>query len=112
MDFAQKSIHRGNKNVEITKGFEKIAAAHEVSLADGVLSHQLKRFVIDGSKVILLKPQPDQSVEEFAFDDFEVFAIDIVVTTGKGNFRFVSFLYNSFLNILPKKRNNTSSNNL
>jgi methionine aminopeptidase len=92
IEFASKAIHAGNKNSDITKGFEKIAKSYEVSLAEGVLSHQHKRFVIDGAKSILLKSMPDQHLSEFEFEDFSVFSVDVFVTTGKGNFRFV-FLF-------------------
>jgi methionine aminopeptidase len=91
LEFASKAVHAGNKNSDITKGFEKIAKSYEVSLAEGVLSHQHKRFVIDGAKSFLLKSMPDQNISEFEFEEFSVFSVDVFVTTGKGNFRFDLF---------------------
>jgi hypothetical protein len=55
-----------------------------VNLVEGVLSHQLKQFVIDGNKCVLNKPTPDARVEDGEFEENEVYAIDIVVSTGEG----------------------------
>jgi len=54
---------------------------------EGVLSHQMKRFIIDGNKVIINKQTVDQKVEEFEFEDYEVYAVDIVMSTGEGKSR-------------------------
>lgn len=54
---------------------------------EGVLSHQLKKFVIDGNKVIINKQTLDQKVEEFEFQEYQAFAIDIVMSTGEGKSR-------------------------
>jgi len=43
--------------------------------------------VIDGTKVIPNKFVADQAVEEFTFEENDVFAIDIVVSTGQGKTR-------------------------
>lgn len=51
---------------------------------EGVLSHQLKQFVIDGNKVIISVSNPDTKVDEFEFEENEVYAIDIVTSTGEG----------------------------
>jgi hypothetical protein len=39
---------------------------------DGVLSHQMKRFVIDGNKVVINKPSSECKVEECKFEENEV----------------------------------------
>ena len=39
---------------------------------DGTLSHQMKRFVIDGNKVVLNKPTPESKVEDCTFEENEV----------------------------------------
>jgi hypothetical protein len=75
---------------------------------EGILMHQLKRYEIDGEKVRLVlknrqhtfftvllielmslkvivgKMDPDLRVEEFSFEAGEVYAIDIVISTGEG----------------------------
>jgi methionyl aminopeptidase len=42
----------------------------------------MKRFVIDGNQVIINRPEFDQQVEEFTFQLNEVYALDVVMSTG------------------------------
>ena len=51
---------------------------------EGVLSHQLKQFVIDGNKVVLSVANADTKVDDAEFEENEVYAIDIVASTGEG----------------------------
>jgi len=62
----------------------KAVAEFKCNLVEGVLSHQVKRFVIDGNKVILNKTDVEHQVEEHKFELNEVYVIDIVVSTGEG----------------------------
>jgi curved DNA binding protein len=65
----------------------KLAACVEpfgVSLVEGVMSHNMKQFIIDGNKAILNKPSPEHKVDENVFEPNEVYAIDIVVSSGDG----------------------------
>ena len=66
---------------------QKIAEAHGCNLVEGVLSHQLKQFIIDGNKCVLNKPGPENKVEDQTFEENEVYGIDIVVSTGEGKSR-------------------------
>merc|ERR1712060_229785 len=50
----------------------------------GVLSHQLKKHVIDGSRVIISTNTTEEKVEEFEFESNEVYCIDIVMSSGEG----------------------------
>lgn len=59
-----------------------VAEAHGVALVEGVLSHQLKQYVIDGNKCVLARPGPEHRVEDAEFEENEVYAIDIVVRAG------------------------------
>jgi curved DNA binding protein len=79
------NVRPGAKNNDITPLFERAASAFGVNVVEGVLSHQMKRFVIDGNKVILAKTVPgEQAVEEEEFEVNDVFAIDIIMSTGEG----------------------------
>jgi len=62
----------------------KVAADFKVSAVQGVLSHQMKRFIIDGDKVILNRYDVEQKVETITFEPNEVYAVDIVMSTGEG----------------------------
>lgn len=50
----------------------------------------MKQFVIDASKVILSVSNPETRVEEAEFEENEVYAIDIVASTGEGKVRKMS----------------------
>ena len=51
---------------------------------ENVLSHQMKRFVMDANKTIPNKENPDAPAEEVVFEEGEIYAIDIVMSTGEG----------------------------
>jgi len=48
---ATKLIRQGKTNHEVTEAWEAVAGAFKVNMVEGTLSHQMKRFVIDGNKV-------------------------------------------------------------
>eukprot|EP00850_Spirogloea_muscicola_P022800 SM000312S11993 [mRNA] locus=s312:82782:85204:- [translate_table: standard] len=84
LDVAMRLIRPGRKNKEVTEALQKVAAAYGCKLVEGVLSHQMKQFVIDGNKVVLSITNNETRVDEFEFEDNEVYAIDVVMTTGEG----------------------------
>jgi methionyl aminopeptidase len=51
---------------------------------EGVLSHQTKRFVVDGNNVVINKETLEQKVEDVTFEDFDAYTFDIVMSTGEG----------------------------
>jgi len=77
----------GNKNTQVTEVIKAVADQFHVTPVEGVLSHQLKRFVIDGNRVILNREAVDQHAEEFTFEEGEVYSIDIVMSSGEGKTR-------------------------
>lgn len=83
-DIAAKLIRPGNKNKQVSDAIKKVAEAYKVNLVAGTVMHQMKRFVIDGNKVIVLREEDNQKVEECSFEQFEVYAIDVAMTTGEG----------------------------
>merc|ERR1712039_646287 len=51
----------------------------------GVLSHQMKKFVIDGNKTIIGNAEDsEEKVDEFEFEMNEVYSIDVVYSSGEG----------------------------
>jgi len=86
--YAAECVHRlvkpGKKNTEVTEVINKVAEQFKCQVLEGVLSHQMKRFVIDGNKVIISKATLDHKVEEFEFEENQVYAVDIVMSTGEG----------------------------
>merc|ERR1711865_1291628 len=81
---ALAAIKPGCTNSEITAIFARAAEAYNCNVVEGVLSHVMKRHVIDGNKVILSKETSEMKVEEEAIEELDVLAIDIIVSTGDG----------------------------
>jgi curved DNA binding protein len=81
---ALRLVQVGNTNTQVTEAFATIAADFKCKPMQGVLSHQMKKHVIDGDRVILGCETDEQHVEEFEFEMNEVYGIDVVVSTGEG----------------------------
>jgi len=79
---ALRLIKPGHINNEVTEVIQKVTAAYEVNALEGVLSHELKKHLIDGNKVIINKETFEQRVDpqEFAVND--VIALDVFVSSG------------------------------
>lgn len=81
---AIKNVHF--QNYAITDAVQKIASEYKCKPIEGMLSHQLKQFKIDGEKTIIQNPNEAQRKEhekcEFALH--EVYAIDVLISTGEG----------------------------
>ncbi|XP_071697434.1 ERBB-3 BINDING PROTEIN 1 [Rutidosis leptorrhynchoides] len=88
-EVALRLVKPGKKNQEVTEAIQKVAAAYDCKIVEGVLSHQLKQFVIDGNKVVLSVTNPETRVEDAEFEENEVYAIDIVASTGDGKPRLL-----------------------
>jgi len=77
-------LRPGNKNYQVSEMFHKVSQDYHVQCVQGVLSHQLQRFNIDGEKVILNRIDPEHKVAEVEFQIGDVWAIDIVMSTSDG----------------------------
>jgi curved DNA binding protein len=86
-EIAHRLVRPGGTNTKVTAAIAKVAEAFGCSPVEGVLSHQLKRYIIDGTKVILSKADAEQQVEEITFEANEVYSVDIVMSTGDGKTR-------------------------
>jgi curved DNA binding protein len=83
-EVAHRLIKPGNKNTQVSEAIMKCAAQFKCNTLEGVLSHELKHFTIDGEKVIINHPSLEHKVEEFEFEEGQVYAVDIVMSTGEG----------------------------
>jgi len=81
---ATKLIRQGKTNHEVTEAWEAVAGAFKVNMVEGTLSHQMKRFVIDGNKVIIGKRDHAMKVDTAEFQTNEVYSVDICLSTGDG----------------------------
>ena len=82
---AARLIRPGKKAGEVAPVLAKIAEAYGCSLVVGVMSNQMKRFVIDADKAACNRAMVDQRFDEKCeFEEGEVYAIDIIMSTGEG----------------------------
>lgn len=95
---AAHALKAGAKNEEVTAAIERVTQAYGVNPISFVRMHQMKRFVIDGVKEVALKeyePDADMTqqqeyndrVPSCEFEKFEVYAIDVALSTGDGRAR-------------------------
>merc|ERR1719502_940574 len=61
---AVRMFKAGAKNHEITEMIAKVAESYKCSPVEGVLSHQMKKHVIDANKVVINKATAEQQVKE------------------------------------------------
>mmetsp|Transcript_67632 Transcript_67632/g.182040 ORF Transcript_67632/g.182040 Transcript_67632/m.182040 type:complete len:394 (-) Transcript_67632:96-1277(-) len=81
---ALRLVQVGNTNTQVTEAFGKISDDFKCKPVQGVLSHQMKKFVIDGNKVIMGVEAAEEKVDEIEFEMNEVYCIDVVISTGEG----------------------------
>lgn len=90
---AAASIAAGAKNTEVTAAVDRVAKAYGVVPISSVRMHQMKRYVLDGVKEVALKEankdesEVEERVPECTFEQFEVYAVDVAMSTGDGNAR-------------------------
>uniref|UniRef100_A0A3P9LX83 Proliferation-associated 2G4, b n=1 Tax=Oryzias latipes TaxID=8090 RepID=A0A3P9LX83_ORYLA len=83
---ALRLVKPGNQNTQVTEAWNKIAKSFKCSPIEGMLSHQLKQHVIDGEKTIIQNPTDQQKKdhEKAEFEVHEVYAVDVLISTGEG----------------------------
>lgn len=83
---ALRLVKPGNQNTQVTEAWNKIAHAFHCTPIEGMLSHQLKQHVIDGEKTIIQNPSDQQKKdhEKAEFEVHEVYAVDVLVSSGEG----------------------------
>ncbi|XP_053952638.1 proliferation-associated protein 2G4 [Anastrepha ludens] len=83
---ALRLLKAGNSNYTITDAVQQISESYKCKPIEGMLSHELKQFKIDGEKTIIQNPNENQRKEheKCTFETHEVYAIDVIVSSGEG----------------------------
>jgi len=86
---ALRLVRPGSENNAVTDAIQKVSESYKCKPISGMLSHQLKQFRIDGEKSIIQNPTEAQKKdhERCEFDVNEVYAIDVLISTGEGKGR-------------------------
>ena len=61
-----------------------MTASYQVNAVEGVLSHEVKKHLMDANNCIINKTTFEQQVIEHEFQINEVYALDVIVSTGEG----------------------------
>ena len=101
-EVASRMIRPGGTNAKITEAMKKIMEAFGVQSITGTLMHQMKRYVIDGNKMVLLREDAEQKVESCTFEPNEVYAVDIAVSSGDGKPREMETRTTVFKRVVDK----------
>lgn len=83
---ALRLVVPGGESDSVTESVQKVAESYKCKPVSGMLSHELKQFRIDGDKTIIQNPTEHQKKnhEKCDFEVNEVYAIDVIVSTGEG----------------------------
>lgn len=83
---ALRLMKPGTENHAVTSVVQTVAESYKCKPIEGMLSHQLKQFEIDGEKSIIQNPNEIQRKEheKTTFELHEVYAIDVLVSSGEG----------------------------
>ncbi|KAI8903286.1 peptidase M24, structural domain-containing protein [Gorgonomyces haynaldii] len=80
----KKVVKPGNTSEQAVEIVQKICADFGVEPMEGMVSQQLLQNVLDGPNQIQFKPPKDQKPVSFEFKEGEVYALDVMLTTGSG----------------------------
>jgi len=74
------------ENYQITEAIGKICDLYDCTPVEGMLSFQLQQNQIDGEKMIHQNPAGGvrKDVDRCKFEEYEVYGMDVVISTGKG----------------------------
>jgi len=74
----------GPTNNDVTNATATICKEFEVNPIEGVLSHRMKRYIVDCMETIINKETFEHKVDQRKFEFGDVFAMDVIVSTGEG----------------------------
>lgn len=88
-EIALRLVKPGNENFLVTDMVQKVAENYKCKPIEGMLSHQLQKHIIDGKKTIMQNPSEAlrKDYEKCEFEVYEVYAIDVLISTGEGKGR-------------------------
>ncbi len=73
-----------NNNYDVTNTIKTVTDSYKVTPVEGVLSHRMKRDIIDGMETIINSATFDQKVDQRNFEFGDVFGLDVIVSSGEG----------------------------
>ncbi|KAF5225686.1 metallo-peptidase Clan MG Family M24 [Trypanosoma cruzi] len=87
LNTAMRKMRPGVSVYEVTEVIEKAAAHYGVTPVDGVLSHMLKRYIVDSFRCIPQRKVAEHLVHDYTLEAGQVWTLDIVMSSGKGKLK-------------------------
>lgn len=87
MKTAMRKMRPGSSVYDVTHVIETAAEEYEVTPVEGVLSHLIKRYIIDSFRCIPQRKLPDHAVHNYDLDKAQVWVLDIAMSSGKGKLK-------------------------
>ncbi len=81
---AARLLKAGSTNDVITQAIADVCSDYKVNPVLGVLSHNMEQYRIDGDHVIANKENMEHRTPKATFEANQVFAVDVVVSSGEG----------------------------
>eukprot|EP00730_Choanoeca_flexa_P016989 TRINITY_DN8121_c0_g1_i4.p1 TRINITY_DN8121_c0_g1~~TRINITY_DN8121_c0_g1_i4.p1 ORF type:complete len:419 (+),score=134.90 TRINITY_DN8121_c0_g1_i4:73-1257(+) len=83
---AARLIKPGNKSDQVNEAVNSIASDYGCTVVEDVASYQMSQFEMMDEKSLIFKPSEQQrsQVKTVEFEDHEVYAVDVLVSTGDG----------------------------
>lgn len=82
---ASRLVRAGGSSEAVAAAIRAVAEAYGLSVVEGVSSHEVKRFIVDGQKAIDPRPAAEApKPAEFETEAGEVYALDVALSTGDG----------------------------
>ncbi|KAJ2388222.1 hypothetical protein GGI23_006103 [Coemansia sp. RSA 2559] len=97
-EVVQRLLKPGNRNMAVTDKVQQVASAFGCKPVENMLCHEQKQNDLDGAKQIILNPASEQraSFASQEFAPYEVYLIDLFVTTGDGRTKSSSLRTNIY----------------
>ena len=73
-----------NTNDDVTNIIKSVTDSYKVAPLEGVLSHKMRRDIIDGFETIISKTANEHKVDIREFEHGDVFGLDVIVSSGEG----------------------------
>merc|ERR1712226_526503 len=84
LNAAVRLLKAGTTNTQITEAILKSAESFKCSPLEGVLSHEVQRWLIDGNSCIINRETFDQKVTEKELQVNEIYVLDVYASSGEG----------------------------
>ncbi|GAW82951.1 proliferation-associated protein 2g4 [Plasmodium gonderi] len=82
-----KSLKVGINASDVTKNIQKACEELKCNVISNCVTYQIKKYILEGSKFILLKENPENKIDDFQIEPDDIYIIDVMVTTGDGKIK-------------------------